>query len=195
MCRWLGIAAIWILIVGVPITSAAQEEVDPEESSEEAPPETASKPAHPLPQVIIATDRQALRQRVSHFVRTVTTQVGSYESIARWGVKVCPSAVGLPARQNEFIAQRISAIAQTARIRGGDHPGGTLQAGRRPRHRRAPSQSVRFRRPFHPRPPPARVEADRIPASSPRRATATERSRDRKSRAPSPDGPTTMRGR
>jgi hypothetical protein len=76
----------------------------------------AIKPARQLPQVTIEADRQALRQRVSHFVRTVTTQVGSYESLARWGVKVCPMTTGLPAPQNNFIVQRISTIARSAGI-------------------------------------------------------------------------------
>ena len=78
-------------------------------------PETAIESAK-LPQVTVEAEREALRERVTHFVRTVTTQVSSYESLARWGVKVCPAVTGLPAPQGEFILQRISMIANTAGI-------------------------------------------------------------------------------
>ncbi|HEY6926435.1 MAG TPA: hypothetical protein VI653_23320 [Steroidobacteraceae bacterium] len=114
MRRWIGIAVIRILIVGVSITSVA-----PRSFAQEVPPEKAIGPAQP-PQVVIEAQRQALRQRISSFVRTVTTQAGAYESLARWSVKVCPSTVGLPAQQNEFIAQRILTIARSAGIPVGD---------------------------------------------------------------------------
>jgi hypothetical protein len=77
--------------------------------------EAASEPAK-LPQVTIEAERQALTERITHFVRTMTTQVSSYESLARWGVKVCPAVSGLPAPQGEFILQRISTIARSADI-------------------------------------------------------------------------------
>ena len=111
----------------VPITSAASasSEEDSEESEETDEPssntaqgvrsEAAFEPT-PLPQVTIKAERQVLRKRIAHFVRTLTTQVSSYESLPRWGVKVCPAVTGLPARQDEFILQRISGIARWAGI-------------------------------------------------------------------------------
>ena len=70
--------------------------------------------ASPLPQVTIEAQREALRQRIAHFVTTVTTQTSSYESLARWHSKVCPGVTGLPQAQSEFIRKRISNIAQAA---------------------------------------------------------------------------------
>lgn len=67
-----------------------------------------------LPQVIVEAERQALKRRISQFVTILTEQVGSYESLARWGVMVCPAVTGLPQAQGEFILQRISAIALSA---------------------------------------------------------------------------------
>jgi hypothetical protein len=117
MGRSVGAAVIWTLIVGLSVISAAPRSSAQEQSStaQGAPPETAIQPVQP-PQVVIEAQQRALRQRVSRFVRTVVTQVGAYESLARWGVKVCPSTAGLPAQQNEFIVERISTIARSAGI-------------------------------------------------------------------------------
>jgi hypothetical protein len=114
----------------VSITSAASPSSgeDSEESEEtDEPDEPSSNTAQgvrseaafeptPLPQVTVEAERQALRKRIAHFVRTMTTQVSSYESLPRWGVKVCPAVTGLPAPQGEFILQRISSIARWAGI-------------------------------------------------------------------------------
>ena len=111
----------------VPITSAASEEGREESEDTDEPDEPSSNTAQgvrpegafeptPLPQVTIEAERQALRKRIAHFVRTMTAQVSSYESLPRWGVKVCPAVTGLPAPQGEFILQRISSIARWAGI-------------------------------------------------------------------------------
>jgi hypothetical protein len=95
-------SVIWMSIVGAARAQTAQ-------------PEAAIEPAK-VPQVTIEAERQALKERITHFVRTLTTQVSSYETLARWGVKVCPAVSGLPAPQGEFILQRISSIARSAGI-------------------------------------------------------------------------------
>jgi hypothetical protein len=79
-----------------------------------ADPPLAASPT-PLPQLTVEAQRQALEQRVIHFVTAITAQTGSFDSLARWGVKVCPAVTGLPEAQGEFILQRISAIALSAR--------------------------------------------------------------------------------
>jgi hypothetical protein len=95
-------ATFWMSVVGAASAQTSQADA-------------ADESARP-PQVTIQAERQALRERVSHFVKTATTQVSSNESLARWGVKVCPGVTGVTAPQGEFILQRISAIAQSAGI-------------------------------------------------------------------------------
>jgi len=109
----------------VPTTSAASEERvasktmpgahPPSSTAQGVQPEAAIEPAT-LPQVTIEAERHALRERLTRFVRTMTSRVSSYESLARWGVEVCPAVTGLPAPQGEFILQRISTIAHSARV-------------------------------------------------------------------------------
>lgn len=100
----------------VPTTSAATARGSPRSiTAQRVQPETAIDPAK-LPQVTVEADREALRERITDFVRTMTSQASSYESLARWGVKVCPGVTGLPAPQGEFILQRISTIAHSAGI-------------------------------------------------------------------------------
>lgn len=69
-----------------------------------------------LPQVTVEAQREAKRKRVAHFVATVTRQVSSYESLARWHDQVCPAVMGLPRAQDEFILARISAIARSTGV-------------------------------------------------------------------------------
>lgn len=110
----------------VPITSDLSASSMGEDEETEAMPSApnsgqglqpqATTKAAPLPQVTIEAQSEAVRKRITHFVRTLTTQVSSQESVPRWGVKVCPSVVGLPASQREFIFQRVSSIARSAGI-------------------------------------------------------------------------------
>jgi hypothetical protein len=76
-------------------------------------PQAATEP-EPVPQVVIEAQRQALEHRLFHFVTTITKQVGSYESLARWHHKVCPLVAGLPQDRGEFVLSRISTIAASA---------------------------------------------------------------------------------
>jgi hypothetical protein len=78
-----------------------------------ADPPLAASPT-PLPQLTVEAQRQALEQRVIHYVTSITAPAGSFDSLARWGVKVCPAVTGLPEAQGEFILQRISTVALAA---------------------------------------------------------------------------------
>jgi hypothetical protein len=76
------------------------------------PPIDAPPPS--LPPLTVEAQRQALEKRLFHFVTIITGQTGFYDSLARWGVQVCPAVTGLPSAQGEFILQRISTIALAA---------------------------------------------------------------------------------
>jgi Secretin and TonB N terminus short domain len=101
----------------VPITSdvSTEENPPPPNTAQGLQPQAGIERA-PLPQVTIEAQRELVKKRITHFVRTVTTQVSSIESLPRWGVKVCPAVDGLPESQGEFILQRVSTIARSAGV-------------------------------------------------------------------------------
>jgi len=87
-----------------PPPSAIAQAAQPEEETESAP----------VAQVTIEAQRQALEQRLSHFVTTITEQTGSYKSLARWRMKICPAVAGLSKDRGDLVLERISTIARTA---------------------------------------------------------------------------------
>ena len=73
--------------------------------------EPALTPTDP-PQVTIEARRQALEDRVFHFVTALTAQVSSHRSLPRWYDEICPQVSGLPQTQREFVLGRMATIAR-----------------------------------------------------------------------------------
>lgn len=82
-------------------------------TAQEAQPQ-ADIESTPLQEVTIEAQRQALEHRLSHFVTLITEEPGSYESLARWHMKICPAVAGLPQDRGDIVVERISTIARAA---------------------------------------------------------------------------------
>jgi hypothetical protein len=74
--------------------------------------EKSGQPAPSLPEVTVAAQQVALRQRVEVFVRGVTQNPGfsDQESLVRWKVPICLFAAGLTADDRKTVSVRLTQI-------------------------------------------------------------------------------------
>lgn len=59
-------------------------------------------------------------EQVSSFVRTIATAPGTSEQLGRWDRTICTSIAGLPARQGQFVADRIAQRAHAVGLEPGE---------------------------------------------------------------------------
>jgi hypothetical protein len=89
-------------------------------SAEQAPQMTAqapkaAPPSDSLPQITVQAQRHAIEERVHRFVNDFL-YLENDEGPARWNSPVCPTVVGLPREEGEFMLQRLSQIARAAGV-------------------------------------------------------------------------------
>lgn len=73
--------------------------------------------AEPQSDIVVTASR--LDEMIREFVGEVTVEQQAENQIARWNRKICPQIAGLPARQAQFIADRIAQRAHQVHLRPG----------------------------------------------------------------------------
>ena len=109
---WIGAAA---LTLSAFLGSAAAGQSPAGGPVTEAPSEAVSDEKKKLPEVTIEAQRRSIQRQAHSFVYDITDRVDSIDSLARWGMPICPLVAGITVEQGEAVLTRLSQIAVAAK--------------------------------------------------------------------------------
>ena len=106
-----------VLVLGMAVVASAMVSV---EAAAQTPAATAAMPPVSKSEMLEEVTVRAKRLNLAPIVRNFVNQIAllaNGEGLARWDTPMCPTVIGLPQQEDEFILGRISEIARAAGVR------------------------------------------------------------------------------